>query len=215
MATVSKRMYCPSCSAEVETVLAGRGPDGKPLVKCTICGSAISAVAQAAAPADKTISLDEISFTDEAISVPTLDTVLVAGYPPTVRQILVDKLVDKQLAREVVPLANAEDAIVSIIGGMSAKGNNGRVDLLVLDVPMPFLNGINAAIGLRAIERSYKDHDLIPILFLTNKPCDDTFKKVIKYLAPAKYATLGPVDDRDKFLKHVQRIIALLAQERW
>jgi hypothetical protein len=80
---------------------------------------------------------------------------------------------------------------------------------------MPFLNGINAAIGLRAVERTYPEHDLIPILFLTNKPCDDTFKKVIRFLAPAKYATLGPVDDKGKLIKHLHRIISLVAQEKW
>jgi predicted Zn finger-like uncharacterized protein len=206
---------CPSCQAEVETVLAGRGPDGKPLVKCTICGTVIGKAAQAAAGPDKTISLDEISFIDETMSVPSMDTVLVSGYVPSVRQVLVDKLVEKQLAREVVPLANAEDAIVTVIGSLNQLARDGRIDLIVLDVPMPFLNGINAAIGLRAIERSYKNHDLIPILFLTNKPCDDTFKKVIKFLAPAKYATLGPIDDQAKLIAHFKRIIGLLAQERW
>jgi len=171
-------------------------------------------VDSSAAGDSSSVSLDEVSFVDESISIPSLDEVLVVGYAPGVRQLLVDKMFEKHLAREVTPLNNGEEMIVKVIQKMTG-GNGGEVNLVVTDVPMPFLNGINAAIGLRAVERTYPDHDLIPVLFLTNKPCDDTFKKVIKYLAPAKYATLGPVDDQPGLNKHISRVISLLAQEKW
>jgi CheY-like chemotaxis protein len=208
-----KRLFCPDCQAEVECVI-GRAADKTPVAKCTVCGGLIKE-RPARSSASETLTLDEVSFIDESFSVPTLDTVLVTGYPPTIRDVLVDKMVEKQVAREVAPMQNGEDMIVAVLNSITAKAKNSKVDLVILDVPMPYLNGINAAIGLRAIERTYKDHDLIPILFLTNKPCDDTFRKVIKFLAPAKYATLGPVDDRDKLVKHLHRIIGLLAQEKW
>jgi CheY-like chemotaxis protein len=213
MPETMKRLFCPSCQAEVEAVM-GRSPTGLSVAKCTVCGTVIQD-RPAKSSSRETISLDEVSFVDESISVPTLDTVMVVGYTPSVRQVLVDKMVERHLGREILPLQNGEEMIINIIPRLASPNGKNRVDLVVLDVPMPFLNGINAAIGLRALERTYKDHDLIPILFLTNKPCDDTFRKVIKYLAPSKYATLGPVDDQDKFLKHLQRILSLLAQEKW
>lgn len=199
---------------EVECIMAPVGQGGKLAPRCSICGTVIEEAA-APGPADRSLSLDEVSFVDESISIPSLDTVLVSGYTPSVRQILLDKMSEKHLAREAIPCSNGEDMIVEVIARLSAGSRDGKVDLVVIDVPMPFLNGINASIGLRAVERTYRDHDLIPVLFLTNKPCDDTFKKVIRFLSPAKYATLGPIDDRDKFIKHVSRIISLVSQEKW
>jgi len=212
MAQTTKRVFCPECQMEVEAVLTP-GADGQPLPRCTICGSEIKDAEGAAV--DRSISLDEISLVDESISIPGLDVVLLVGYTPSVRQILLDKMTEKQLAREIIPCTNGEEMIKDVIQRLSSSARNGSIDLVVTDVPMPFLNGINAAIGLRAIERTYPEHDLIPILFLTNKPCDDTFKKVIRFLSPAKYATLGPVDDRDKLIKHLSRILSLVSQEKW
>ena len=198
---------------EVEAVMAPESA-GKGLVpRCTICGAVIEE--SASQDLDQLIPEDEISFSDESISVPTMDNVMVVGYSPGVRQLLVDKMTERHVAREIVSLQNGEELIVNIIDRLNGSQNGASVDLIVIDVPMPFLNGINAAIGLRAMERTYPEHDLIPILFLTNKPCDDTFKKVIRYLAPAKYATLGPVDDHEKLIKHLHKILSLVAQEKW
>ena len=104
--------------------------------------------------------------------------------------------------------------ILKLIPDLNDTDGN-HINLLILDVPMPYLNGINAAIGIRAIEKIYPKHSLIPILFLTRKPIDDTFKKVIKYLSPAKYASLGPSDIPKELVPRLSRIIALLSQEAW
>ncbi|HUT54713.1 MAG TPA: hypothetical protein VM658_15080 [bacterium] len=214
MAKVTKKLFCPSCQVEVEAVLAPAA-QGKGIVpRCTICGAVIDEGSLSAAPRDKSLSLDEVSFVDESISIPGMDRIIVAGYTPSIRELVVDKMVEKHLAREVIPAQNGEEMIIAVINALKSNGD-GQIELVVTDVPMPFLNGINAAIGLRALERTYPEHDLIPVLFLTNKPCDDTFKKVIRFLAPAKYATLGPVDDKEKLIKHLYRILSLVAQEKW
>ncbi len=188
------------------------GPDAVKVPRCTLCGAVIK---DGARDEGSSVSLDEVSLIDESISIPGMDQVLLVGYTPTVRQLLQDKMIERHLAREVLPCSNGEEMIINVIDRLKDSGGDGEFELIVMDVPMPFLNGINAAVGLRAIERTYSEHDLIPILFLTNKPCDDTFKKVIKYLAPAKYATLGPVDDKEKLLKHIDRTISLVAREKW
>jgi len=202
-----KNLFCPDCGMEVEAIVA----EGTSLPRCTVCGSEIKDSYEDSA--DPSVSLDEMSLVDESISIPSMDQVLLVGYTPSVRDVLLDKMTEKQVARDIIPCQNGEEMIKEVIQRVS--GGDGNIDLLVTDVPMPFLNGINAAIGLRAIERTYPEHDLIPILFLTNKPCDDTFKKVIRFLSPAKYATLGPVDNREKLIKHLTRIISLISQESW
>jgi CheY-like chemotaxis protein len=189
-------------------------PGKVPTFRCSICGT-LSKEDQSGKADDRSISLDEVSFVDESISIPGMDHILVVGYTPSVRDILVDKMTEQRLARSILPLENGEDMIVKVILSLTGQNGGNKIDLVVTDVPMPFLNGINASIGLRAVERTYLDHDLIPILFLTNKPCDETFKKVIRFLAPAKYATLGPVDDRDKLIRHLTRMLALVGREKW
>jgi len=211
MPTNVKIVFCPNCQVEVEAV---KVVASLPTFRCTICGTLVKDDGPAAGD-DKGISLDEISFVDESISIPGMDEVLVVGYTPSARDVLVDKMVEQHIARTITPLENGEDMIIRVISSLLGNNGAGRVELVVTDVPMPFLNGINAAIGLRAVERTYLEHDLIPILFLTNKPCDDTFKKVIRFLSPAKYATLGPVDDREKFIRHLARILSLVAREKW
>mgnify|MGYP000474705409 CR=1 FL=1 len=209
---MQKTVFCPNCQVEVEAV---RVAASLPTYRCSICGNLVKDDDAPVGVDDRGISLDEISFVDESISIPGLDAVLVVGYPPSVREILVDKMTEQHIARSIIPVENGEEMIVKVISSLTGLNGVGKVELVVTDVSMPFLNGINAAIGLRAIERTYLDHDLIPVLFLTNKPCDDTFKKVIRFLAPAKYATLGPVDDREKFIRHLSRIIGLVAREKW
>lgn len=210
---MQKTVFCPNCQVEVEAVKVAAS---LPTYRCSICGSLVKDDGSAvSAGEDRGISLDEISFVDESISIPGLDAVVVVGYPPSVREALVDKMTEQHIARTITPVENGEEMIVKVIESLTGSNGTGKVELVVTDVPMPFLNGINAAIGLRAIERTYLEHDLIPVLFLTNKPCDDTFKKVIRFLAPAKYATLGPVDDREKFIRHITRILGLVAREKW
>ena len=203
-------VFCPNCQMNVEAVKTATSP---PLFHCSICGTLVQG--EGSAPTDTDISLDEISFVDEFTSIPGLDQVLIAGYTPSVRELLVQKMTEQHIARTITPLDSGEEMIIRVINNLAGTNGAGKVELVVTDVPMPFLNGINAAIGLRALERTYLEHDLIPILFLTNKPCDDTFKKVIRFLAPAKYATLGPVDDREKFIRHLSRILGLVAREKW
>jgi CheY-like chemotaxis protein len=201
-------IFCDNCSEKVEAFATPK-PGGGIQYKCSICGSTLH---------DKvddtnSVGLNESGFIDESVSFPGMDTILTAGYSPSIRGMLLDKITEKQIAKNAEGAANGEEMIVKVIDAMN--GSTGKIDLLITDVPMPFLNGINAAIGLRAIEHTYKDHDLIPVLFLTNKACDDTFKKVIRFLAPAKYATLGPIDDKQKLEKHLHRVISLIAREEW
>ncbi len=68
---------------EVEVVQTSTGPDGEYVSRCTLCGVVIEDAPPAAAcEIDKSISLDEVSFVDESISIPTMDEVMVWATPP-------------------------------------------------------------------------------------------------------------------------------------
>ena len=165
--------FCPKCGRKVEVISVSVGPDGEERLRCSNCGAFIDSTEGDEGFKDALIAgeaKEEMSFSDDNIVIPNFDTVVVAGYRPEVMNIIVNVMVSKGLAREVVPCENGEELIVRLIQDITAN----RIGLAILDVPMPFLNGINAAIGVRAIEKSYPDHARIPILFLTRKPIDDT-----------------------------------------
>ena len=214
MAKSVERAWCATCQADVEIVAVTMGTEGIERPRCANCGSFLDeekAVGQE-------FSLDEEqeapAFAADSVAIPTFQAVMVVGYREDVRQLILEQMTQKNLAREILPCVNGEEMLINTIAALQ-RGEDGEMSLIVLDVPMPFLNGINAAIGLRALERTYPGHRLVPLLFLTRKPCDETFKKVIKFLAPAKYAGLGPSDNPAELAPRLGRIISLVSQEKW
>ena len=210
----AERAWCSSCQADVEIVTVSMGTEGIDRPRCSNCGAYLDEEK----PAGREFSLAEDEqapvFSSDSIAIPTFKTVMVVGYRDDVRSLIVEQMTQKNLAREIIPCINGEEMIIQVIASLQ-QGKNGAMNLILLDVPMPFLNGINAAIGLRALERTYSGHKPFPLIFLTRKPCDDTFKKVIKFLAPAKYAGLGPSDSPADLAPRLGRIIGLIAQEKW
>ena len=210
-----ERQWCPSCAAEVEVISVSMGTEGIDRPRCANCGAFLDE--DRGEGSEFTLPTDEEgpAFSTEAIAIPTFNAVLVVGYPDQLRGLIVEQMTQKNLAREIVPYQNGEEMIIHVINSLQNLGGDNQVNLIVLDVPMAFLNGINAAIGLRAVERTYPLHKPIPLLFLTQKPCDDTFKKVIKFLSPAKYAGLGPSENPAELGPRLNRIVSLVAKEKW
>lgn len=210
----AERAWCAACQADVEVIAVSMGTEGIERPRCANCGAYLDEEQGVGEEFSFAEEKEGPAFAVDSIAIPTFQTVMVVGYQEAVRNLIVEQMTQKNLAREIIPCVNGEDMIIHVINSMQ-NAMNSQVNLIVLDVPMPFLNGINAAIGLRAIERTYPLHRLIPLLFLTRKPCDDTFKKVIKFLSPAKYAGLGPSDHPQELAPRLARIISLVSQEKW
>jgi CheY-like chemotaxis protein len=215
MAGKEENRFCPKCGRKVEVISVSVGMEGIERLRCANCGSFIDEKEGDDAFKDALLSDEgEQSFSDDSIVIPTYDSVVVAGYRPEIMNLIVNVMTRKNIAREVMPCENGEELIIKLIQDLNS-GDTTHINLAILDVAMPYLNGINAAIGVRAIEKNFASHSPVPILFLTRKPIDDTFKKVIKYLTPAKYAGLGPSDNPKELGPRLSRIISLLSQESW
>lgn len=117
----------------------------------------------------------------------TLGTVLSAEDTPGIRTALHDALIAKQIAKTVVSTENGFEALIAFHKAMRQQV---KLDLLVLDVNMPILDGINLAVCIRAAEKAagVNKH---PILFFTSNICDDSFKRALEYLTPARYINKG------------------------
>jgi len=214
MARGVERTWCPTCQADVEIVAVTMGTEGIERPRCANCGSFLDEEKEVGQEFSLAEEQEAPAFSADSVAIPTFKTVLVVGYRDDVRGLILEQMTLKNLAREILPCVNGEEMIIQTINALQ-RGEDGEVSLVVLDVPMPFLNGINAAIGLRAVERTYPGHRLVPLLFLTRKPCDETFKKVIKFLSPAKYAGLGSSDNPVELGPRLGRIISLISQEKW
>jgi CheY-like chemotaxis protein len=206
------KVFCKSCQVEVEPISVSMGTEGVERLRCPECGSFLDAE-----PDEFKAALqesEEFVFTDESISVPIFPSIFLVGYPEQTALMLEDQIIQRNLAREVVVLPNGEDLIIRLIQSLSSLDGE-EIGLIITEVPMPYINGINTAIAVRAIEKTYPGHSLIPILFITRKPCDDTFKKAIRFLSPARYASLGSSDDSGQMAPRLNKIVALLCQEKW
>ena len=214
MARGVQRAWCAVCQADVEIVAVSMGTEGIERPRCANCGTYLDEEREVGQEFSLAEEQEAPAFSADSVAIPTFKTVLIVGYRDDVRSLILEQMTLKNLAREILPCVNGEEMIINAIAALQ-RGEDGEVSLIVLDVPMPFLNGINAAIGLRAVERTYPGHRLVPLLFLTRKPCDETFKKVIKFLSPAKYAGLGPSDNSVELGPRLGRIINLVSQEKW
>ena len=181
--------YCPSCGETVETLALMRG--GVEEKGCSFCG----------------LLLRE-GKDDEPVS--TYGVVLSADDMPFICDRVASMMMERKLATEVITSENGEVFLEKLARRFA---HNDPVDLVILDVQMPILSGVHAAVSLRALEKAYKRTSLVPIIFFTANRCDATFQKVLKYCHPATYLNKGaggdtPTEDFAERLYHVVRIIS-------
>jgi len=76
-----------------------------------------------------------------------------------------------------------EEVLINLSRALS---EGAAPSLLILDLRLPIINGINVAIATRAFELGYRREGHIPILFLFDPPGSASFDKVVKFCQPLK-----------------------------
>ena len=189
----ANKIYCPSCGEDVEYFVMLT--EGDEIAHCSICGLILHKE-EAKKPAEK---------------LKTLQNVVAAEDSPVLLKTLSHMLVDKNITKGVDPCKNGEEFIATVVERLK---KNFPISLVILDVNMPILNGINAAVILRAIERGFAKKRPTPILFFTSYRCDDTFKKVLKYCAPARYINKGTGSSPEEFAQRLYQVVSQLLAEQ-
>lgn len=212
MVALSKsRVFCPACGLQVEPALGMEGDYRT--VSCSMCDLLLESKPNPDAPPPPPIvtgSVAQAPAMRAPAVAPTggiatrLDTVMAAEDTDGIRKMLVKLLMDRGIARNVIAAANGEELL---IGYHRAVAAGQPVNLLILDVNMPILNGINAAIGVRAAERA-ASLPPTPILYFTSALCDESFKRVLQFTAPARYLNKGAEGTPEQF---AERLVAVLA----
>lgn len=169
--------------------------EGDELKHCSICGLILDdEVAPASRPTLKTLQ-HVVAAEDSVVLLKTVSRMLQ----------------DKKIAKTVDACKNGEEFVSTVVERVK---KNLPVSLAILDVNMPILNGINAAVILRAIEKGYGRKRPIPILFFTSYKCDDVFKKVLKYCQPAKYINKGTGTSPEQFAERLYQVVSQLLAEQ-
>lgn len=94
-------------------------------------------------------------------------------------------------------VAVAADGAVAVERATRALRDRTPFSLVILDLLMPRLNGIHAAVALRAVERGFGGYRA-PILFLSSRHIDPSLKSLLVELEPCFYlnkAAGGPLFD--------------------
>jgi CheY-like chemotaxis protein len=194
MTQIVQSMYCASCGEMVDTFVM-LDTDMVEKHHCFVCGAALSGEAPAAAKA--------------------LEMMLVAEDSMVFREVLQDKIVERGIARQLDMADNGEEFLDKFTRRLA---NNLPVSLAVLDIRMPGMNGVNAAMAMRAVERGLGLKRPVPILFFSSVKCDDTLKELFQRCSPARYINKGaspsPEDLADRLVEVIQRLLSESAAKK-
>jgi len=134
------------------------------------------------------------------------ERVLIADDTALLREIVRDALMTSGISQHVRGCANGEEFLTVVAESMAAKV---PIDLAIIDVEMPILNGYQAAIALRAFERGHKVQ-ATPLVFFTGYACDDTFRKVLDHCQPARYLNKGTDSAPPRIAARLVQVLASL-----
>jgi CheY-like chemotaxis protein len=188
---VPMQAYCPGCGEDVDVfVMMVEGVEGVEERRCIHCG----------------LTLERKKSKDKEQK--SIRKIISADDSRIIQSILSELLVEEQVAEHVEVCNNGMEFLTTLSKQFVQKQT---VDLIILDVNMPILNGISAAIAQRAIEKGLGVKP-IPIMFFTVKKCDETFQKVLKFCQPAKYLNKGVSSSPADIVRRISEVATQLLQ---
>lgn len=159
-----------------------------------------------------------LSFEDESLLTmqePTsttwsdrLQRILVADDSKFTRKIIRDLLVEKNIANEVMTFENGLELTSAFAKLVTEKK---PVDVAIIDINMPVMDGLTAAKTIRSIE-SQNNLPHIPIAFFSVIKADDNLRNQMNMMAPANYVNKGSDPDPDKLAERVEQLLSYFMQ---
>ncbi len=180
--------YCVACGEDVAVNRIMR--EGKLELTCVNCGFVLDVQIQR----DRTGAECIITSDDAELT----------------RELLKGMLVKKKLARTVIATGNGQEFIASVTKRLA---DGKAVDLVILDLQMPVMDGITAARVLRSVEAKY-GRARVPILFFSAQKCDDALKQQLGLFAPASYVNKGNESDPTRLVERIDQLVSYLLAKR-
>ena len=132
--------------------------------------------------------------------------VLISDDSKYTRKIIEDRLKENKYSENVMSFENGLE-LTSAYSKAIAEGK--QVDVAIIDLNMPVMNGLTAARTLRTMEMQQKTPS-VPIVFFSAEKADEAFKIQMESLEPAYYVNKGSDPDPDKLASRVEYLLGYL-----
>ena len=156
-----------------------------------------------------TAALYSISRNLERRSASEKGYTLVADDSRYTRKIIEDLVMDKKFSSDVLSFENGLELTSAYSKFLAGKQ---AVDVAIIDLNMPVMNGLTAARAIRAIE-AQKKHSLCPDVFFSAEKADDDLKEQMRSLEPAYYVNKGADPDPDSLKSRVEHLLCYLREK--
>ncbi len=175
--------YCLCCDEQVPFSIIER--HGEKEIKCEYCGFLLDL--------QKSPHLNNV---DRGYS-------LIADDSKYTRRIIEDVLKEKRFSANVISFENGAALISAYAKLLSEKK---PVDVAIIDLNMPVMDGLTTAMTLRTLEVQ-KNADSVPIVFFSGMKADEDLKRKLEELSPAVYVNKTADPDPDKLAKRVEELV--------
>lgn len=189
-----ERRFCMCCGEDVPTVLVERAGRGE--LNCIHCGFTL----EFQSPQPQTLEPPAPAQPETPRTVPCIIAVDDADAHRSVLRGLLER---SRLAEEIVAL-NSGPELVTTIARRFAESR--PVDLVILDVEMPAMDGFTAARFLRSLELKMR-RPPCPVIFFTARKADENLRRQMAQLRPAWYCAKGADADRSGFERRAAALI--------
>ncbi|MGH7275024.1 MAG: response regulator [Nitrospiria bacterium] len=184
----NQQKFCICCGEEVPYNKIIR--DGNLELTCAYCGFVLDVKMEAEQTAASCIiTVDDSRMTREFL----------------------EKMLNKSdLAETVIATEGGAEFLAAFTKRLAEKQ---PVDLAILDLEMPVMDGITVARALRSVEEMYHTTPT-PILVFSVKKCDDALKQQLGLFAPASYINKGSSSDPAQLKKRIDKLVTYLLNKR-
>jgi len=137
------------------------------------------------------------------------DCILLAEDSPLTREIIKAMLLQRKLTKSVQAFSDGQQLVTGFTKRLTGRA---PVNLIILDLQMPIMDGITAARIIRGLEEKYKI-TRVPLLFFSADKCDDSLKKQMALYSPAIYLNKGSDTDPEILLDRIDQLMAYILQK--
>ncbi len=134
---------------------------------------------------------------------------LVAEDSQFTRKIIVELIKERKFSTEVMSFENGLELITAYSKLLSEKK---PIDVAIIDLNMPVMDGLTAARTLRALEAQNRAAS-VPIVFFSAEKADEDLKNQMQNLEPAYYVNKGSDPDPEKLIARVEYLLGYLREK--
>lgn len=134
---------------------------------------------------------------------------LIADDSKYTRKMIQEILKEKNYSGYIKSFENGAELVSAYAKLLSEKKS---VNVAIIDLNMPIMDGIKAAMTLRTLE-AQKDISNVPIVFFSGVKADQDLKRKLEELNPAVYLNKSTDPDPDKLAKRIEELVSFILAE--